>query len=63
LSKVEVDIIAMVIRLHGVSAPAGLQVEDAVDGDPERENARSGKTAWIADGRAALDDDGHGWLA
>jgi hypothetical protein len=39
LLKVDVDIIAMVIRLRGVSAPAGVQVEDAVDGDPERDGA------------------------
>jgi hypothetical protein len=39
LLKVEVDIIAMVIRLRGVSAAAGLQAEDAADGDPEREGA------------------------
>ena len=39
LIKVDVDIIAMVIRLRGVSAPAGVQGEDAVDGDPEREGA------------------------
>ena len=39
LLKVEVDVIAMVIRLRGVSAPAGLQAEDAADGDPEREGA------------------------
>jgi hypothetical protein len=39
LLKVDVDIIAMVIRLRGVSTPTGMQVEDAVDGDPEREGA------------------------
>jgi hypothetical protein len=39
LLKVDVDIIAMVIRLRGVSAPTGVQVEDAADGDPEREGA------------------------
>src|SRR5450631_3711367 len=39
LLKVEVDIIAMVIRLRDVAAPAGLQAEDAADGDPEREGA------------------------
>ena len=38
LLKIDVDIIAMVIRLRGVSA-AGSQVEDAADGDPEREGA------------------------
>src|ERR1700693_389509 len=36
LIKIEVDIIAMVIRLRGVSA-AGSHVEDAADGDSERE--------------------------
>ena len=39
LLKVEVDIIAMVIRLRGVSALAGPHAEDAADGDPEREGA------------------------
>jgi len=37
LLKVDVDIIAMVIRLRGVSAAAGMPAEDAADGDPERE--------------------------
>jgi hypothetical protein len=37
LLKVDVDTIAMVIRLRGVSAPAGAQAEDAADNDPERE--------------------------
>ncbi len=39
LIKVDVDIIAMVIRLRGVSAAAGVHTEDAADGDPEREGA------------------------
>ena len=39
LIKIEVDVIAMVIRLRGVSAAAGLHAEDAADGDPEREGA------------------------
>jgi hypothetical protein len=39
LLKVDVDVIAMVIRLRGVSAAAGLHVEDAADGDPGREDA------------------------
>jgi hypothetical protein len=39
LIKIEVDIIAMVIRLRGVSAAAGVHAEDAADGDPEREGA------------------------
>jgi hypothetical protein len=38
LLKVDVDTIAMVIRLRGVSAAAGVR-EDAVDNDPEREDA------------------------
>ena len=36
LIKIEVDIIAMVIRLRGVSA-AGMHADDAGEGDPERE--------------------------
>src|ERR1700688_1230727 len=43
LLKVDVDTIAMVIRLRGVSAAAGARAEDAVDNDPEREDARAGK--------------------
>jgi hypothetical protein len=39
LIKVDVDIIAMVIRLRGVSAATGTHGEDAVEGDPEREGA------------------------
>jgi hypothetical protein len=39
LLKVDVDTIAMVIRLRGVSAAAGARAEDAVDNDPEREDA------------------------
>jgi hypothetical protein len=39
LLKVDVDVIAMVIRLRGVSAAAGMHAEDAGDGDPEREGA------------------------
>jgi hypothetical protein len=39
LLKVDVDVIAIVIRLRGVSAAAGLHVEDAADGDPGREGA------------------------
>jgi hypothetical protein len=37
LLKVDVDIIAIVIRFRGASAPAGAQGEDASEGDPERE--------------------------
>ena len=39
LLKVDVDTIAMVIRLRGVSAAASVRAEDAVDNDPEREDA------------------------
>jgi len=39
LLKVDVDTIAMVIRLRGVSAATGTQAEDAADHDPEREGA------------------------
>jgi hypothetical protein len=39
LIKVDVDVIAMVIRQRGGSAPAGAHAEDAVDSDPEREDA------------------------
>jgi len=35
LLKVDVDMIAMVIRLRGVSAATGTQVEDNMDGNPE----------------------------
>ena len=37
LLKVDVDTIAMVIRLRGVSVAAGAHGEDAADGDPEPE--------------------------
>src|SRR5229473_3053323 len=37
LLKVDVDIIAIVIRFRGASAPAGVQGEDPSEGDPERE--------------------------
>jgi hypothetical protein len=39
LLKVDVDTIAMVIRLRGVSAAAGAHTEDAADSDPEREGS------------------------
>src|SRR3979409_205177 len=39
LLKIDVDVIAMVIRLRGVSAAAGMQAEDAAGIDPEREGA------------------------
>jgi hypothetical protein len=39
LLKVDVDVIAMVIRLRGISAAAGMQAADTGDGDPEREGA------------------------
>jgi hypothetical protein len=41
LLKVDVDIIAIVIRLRGASAPTGAQGEEAVEGDPERESHRA----------------------
>jgi hypothetical protein len=37
LLKVDVDIIAIVIRFRGASAPTGVQGDDASEGDPERE--------------------------
>jgi hypothetical protein len=37
LLKVDVDIIAIVIRFRGASAPTGVQGDDAIEGDPERE--------------------------
>jgi hypothetical protein len=37
LLKVDVDVIAIVIRFRGASAPTGVQGEDAIEGDPERE--------------------------
>src|SRR5262245_48059748 len=37
LLKVDVDVIAVAIRLRGVHAPAAVQVEDATEGEPERE--------------------------
>src|ERR1700682_1140256 len=43
LIKVDVDIIAMVIRQRGVSAAAGVHSEDAGDFDPHREAGRPGK--------------------
>jgi hypothetical protein len=39
LLKVDVDIIAIVIRFRGASAPTGVQGDDASEGDPEREGA------------------------
>jgi hypothetical protein len=39
LIKVNIDVIAMVIRQRGGSAPAGTHAEDAVDSGPEREDA------------------------
>jgi hypothetical protein len=38
LIKVDVDIIAIVIRLRGASAPTGVQGEDAIEGDAERDS-------------------------
>ncbi len=37
LLKIDIDIIAIVIRLRGASAPTGTPAEDAIEGDPERE--------------------------
>jgi hypothetical protein len=37
LLKVDVDIIAIVIRSRDAAAPTGGQAEDAIEGDPERE--------------------------
>src|SRR6266567_2732564 len=39
LIKVDVDVVAIIIRLRGASAPAGVQAEDAAESDPEREGA------------------------
>ena len=41
LLKVDVDIIAIVIRFRGASAPADTQGEDAIEGDPDREGHRA----------------------
>ena len=44
LLKIDADIIAIVIRSRGASAPTGVQGEDRIDGDhPEREG-RSGSS-------------------
>jgi hypothetical protein len=37
LLKVDVDIIAAVIRFRGASAPTGVQGEDATEANPEQE--------------------------
>lgn len=37
LLKIDADIIAMVIRLRGASAPAAAHVEETAEGDSERE--------------------------
>jgi len=41
LLKVDVDVIAIVIRLRGASAPTGVPGEEAIEGDPERESPSS----------------------
>jgi hypothetical protein len=41
LLKVDVDIIAIVIRFRGAATPAGVQGEDASEGDSEHEGARA----------------------
>lgn len=37
LLKVDIDLIEIVIRLRGASAPAGGRVDDTADGEPERD--------------------------
>jgi hypothetical protein len=37
LLKIDIDIVAIVIRLRGASAPTGTPGEGAIEGDPERE--------------------------
>src|ERR1700736_3376305 len=37
LLKIDADIVAIVIRFRGASAPTGVQGEDATESDPERE--------------------------
>lgn len=39
LLKADVDVIAMIIRLRGISAAPGMQAEDTADGDPGRDGA------------------------
>lgn len=39
LLKVNVDVIAVAIRLRGVHAPAAVQAEDAAEGELERDGA------------------------
>jgi hypothetical protein len=39
LLKVDVDVISIVIRLRDAAAPTGVQGEDAIESDPEREGA------------------------
>jgi hypothetical protein len=41
LLKVDVDIIAIVIRFRGASPPTGVPGEEAIEGDPEREGPSS----------------------
>ena len=41
LLKVDVDIIAIVIRFRGASAPTSVPGEEAIEGDPEREGPSS----------------------
>lgn len=42
LLKVDVDTIAIAIRLRGASAPMGAQGDDAVEGDGERDGQEAG---------------------
>ena len=44
LLKVDVDLIAIVIRFRGASAPADAHGEDAADSDVEREGHRAAGT-------------------
>jgi hypothetical protein len=37
LRKIDADIIAIVIRSRGASAPGAIHVEEIAEGDPERE--------------------------
>jgi hypothetical protein len=39
LLKVDVDVIAIVIRLRGAHVPAAVQAEDAAEGEPDRDGA------------------------
>jgi hypothetical protein len=49
--KIDADIIGIVIRSRGASAPTGVQGEDATEGDPERESATA--TDWTCSQRSS----------